>query len=135
MVWLIPTNSFLPRFDVANDRQLYLALMGPALIAAVPLARLHAGGAHRTVAARVAIASLLLVLAFATIMRNRDYRSEVALWERTSEASPMKPRVWNNLGYARQQAGDSDGARRAYREALRLDPTQWRARNNLDLLR
>jgi protein O-mannosyl-transferase len=130
-LWLVPTNSILPRADVANDRQLYLAMIGPALIIAVPLARLHA---HRASAGGAAIALLLLVLAFATIMRNRDYRSEVALWERTSEASPMRPRVWNNLGYARQQAGDVQGAKLAYREALRLDPTQWRARNNLDLL-
>ena len=131
VVWLIPTNSVLPRFDVANDRQLYLALIGPALICAVLLARLRA---HRPLAGTVAIASLLLVLASSTIMRNRDYRSEVALWERTSEASPNKPRVWNNLGYARQQAGDSEGAIRAYRRVLLLDPGHWRARNNLDLL-
>jgi protein O-mannosyl-transferase len=133
-VWLMPTNSFLPRFDVANDRQLYLALLGPALIVAVLLGRWHAGGARSALAAKAVTALLLLVLSFATVMRNRDYRSEVALWEHTSQASPNKPRVWNNLGYARQQAGDVQGAKQAYREALRLDPTQWRARNNLDLL-
>ncbi len=30
LLWLAPTNSFLPRLDPANDRQLYLALIGPA---------------------------------------------------------------------------------------------------------
>ncbi len=130
-VWLIPTNSVLPRLDVANDRQLYLALVGPALISAMLLARLHA---QRPWVGAVGIVLLLLMLASTTIARNRDYRSEVALWEHTSEASPRKPRVWNNLGYARQQAGDPQGAKGAYRQALLLDPTQWRARNNLDLL-
>ena len=31
---LLPTNSLLPRNDIANDRQLYLALIGPALLLA-----------------------------------------------------------------------------------------------------
>ncbi len=131
VIWLIPTNSVLPRADVANDRQLYLALIGPALIVALLLVRLHA---HRRWVGRVGIALLLGLLASTTLMRNHDYRSEVALWEHTSQASPEKPRVWNNLGYARQQAGDVQGAKRAYRQALLLDPQQWRARNNLDLL-
>ncbi len=131
VVWLIPTNSVLPRFDVANDRQLYLALVGPALLVAVPLARLHA---HRPRTAMLAIAALLLVLASATMRRNHDYRSEVALWQHTSLASPGKARVWNNLGFALQQAGDAQGAKRAYRQALQLDPAHGRARHNLDTL-
>jgi hypothetical protein len=131
VVWLIPTNSVLPRFDVANDRQLYLALVGPGLLVAVPLARLRA---HRPRMAALAIATLMLVLTSATMRRNHDYRSEVALWQHTSEASPGKARVWNNLGFALQQAGDAQGAKHAYRQALRLDPAHWRARHNLDAL-
>ena len=129
--WLIPTNSVLPRLDVANDRQLYLALIGPAFSIGVLLARLHA---HRPSAGKLGVALLVLVLAVATIARNHDYRSEVALWEQTALVSPHKPRVWNNLGHARQQAGDVAGAQRAYRHVLLIDPAHWRARNNLDLL-
>lgn len=131
MVWLIPTNSILPRIDVANDRQLYLAMPGPALLSAVLLARLRA---HRPRVAMLTAAVLLLVLTSATMRRNDDYRSEVALWQRTSQASPNKARVWNNLGFALQQAGDAEGAKRAYRQALLLDPTHARARHNLDTL-
>jgi len=131
VVWLIPTNSVLPRFDVANDRQLYLALMGPALLVAVPLARLRVR--HPRTAA-LALATLLLALTSTTMRRNHDYRSEVALWQHTSQASPGKARVWNNLGFALQQAGDAQGAKRAYRQALQLDPAHWRARHNLDAL-
>ena len=130
-VWLIPTNSVLPRLDVANDRQLYLALIGPAFSVGVLLARLHA---HRPFAGKLGVALLVPVLAVATIARNHNYRSEVALWEQTALVSPHKPRVWNNLGHARQQAGDLAGAQRAYRHVLLLDPAHWRARNNLDLL-
>ncbi len=130
-LWLIPTNSVLPRLDVANDRQLYLALIGPAFGVGVLLTRLRA---HRPSAAKLGAALLVLVLTLATISRNHDYRSEVALWEQTALASPHKPRVWNNLGLARQQADDAAGAERAYRHALLLDPAHWRAKNNLDFM-
>lgn len=125
---LLPTNGLVARFDLVNDRQLYLALAGPALVVAVALAYLPQRPA------RVAAALLVLVLGLATAVRNTDYRSEVALWEATVRASPGKARAWNNLGYARQQAGDVDRARDAYRRALELDPAYARAQVNLDRL-
>lgn len=128
-VWLLPTNSLLPRTDVANDRQLYLALAGPAL--------LLAGGVMR-LAPRRAFVPVLVILAAAllagTVNRNRDYRSEVALWEATARHSPGKARVWNNLGWAYEGAGRVDDARRAYDQALVLDPNDWKARANRELL-
>ena len=75
-----------------------------------------------------------LLLGAFTLFRNQDYRSEIALWEATVKHSPNKTRVWNNLGYARQQAGDIVGAKEAYQRVLVLDPMHWKAKNNLDLL-
>jgi len=127
-IWLLPTNSILPRIDVANDRQLYLALIGPALIVGGVLAKLPQ---PRRL---IAITAVALLLGASTLLRNQDYRSEIALWEATVKHSPSKARVWNNLGYARQQAGDFVGAKEAYQRALMLDPVHWKAKNNLDLL-
>jgi tetratricopeptide (TPR) repeat protein len=125
---LAPTNSVLPRVDVANDRQLYLALLGPAALFAAVLSRLPA----RPAAALGAL--LALTLGVFTVARNRDYRDEIALWTATVAASPAKARPWNNLGYALAQAGDIEAARHAYRRALALDPTHLRARFNLRML-
>ena len=125
-IFLLPTNSFLPRQDLANDRQLYLALIGPAWL----LGALLAG--WRPLALRVvAVGVLSGVLGLVTIARNADYRSERALWEASARDSPTKARVWNNLGYAREQAGDHDGALAAYRRALQLEPGHVKARGNL----
>ena len=56
-------------------------------------------------------------------------------WMRFSAAaSPGKARAWSNLGWARQQAGDPDGARGAYACALALDPGHAQAAINLSLL-
>jgi Flp pilus assembly protein TadD len=58
----------------------------------------------------------------------------VALWEATARHSPGKARVWNNLGWAYEGAGRVDDARRAYDQALVLDPNEWKARTNRELL-
>jgi len=126
---LLPTNSLLPRNDIANDRQLYLALIGPALALAAAWRIRHARWLRAAL-----IASLLMACAVATWQRNRDYRDEISLWEATASASPNKARVWNNLGYAYQLAGDRERALSAYARALALDPHYERARINWLLL-
>ncbi len=126
---LAPTNSLVARYDLASDRALYLALIGPALIIGVSL-----GSWRQWRDATSGAVALVLLLGVATFVRNLDYASEVALWEATVRASPAKPRAWNNLGYARQQAGDLAAARTAYEQALALDPDYARARINLDAL-
>jgi tetratricopeptide (TPR) repeat protein len=126
---LLPTNSLLPRLDVANDRQLYLAGLGPALIAAMALAHIRL----RAVSHALTLA-VLLMLATATASRNLDYRSERALWEATVSLSPHKARAWLNLGYACRLSGDLRAARAAYERALQIDPGYQQARINLRLL-
>ena len=37
LLWLAPTNSLLARLDLVNDRQLYVALAGPALLLAAAI--------------------------------------------------------------------------------------------------
>ncbi len=124
---LAPTNSLLPRLDAVNDRQLYLASIGPLALAGLALSLMPRG--------RVALAAALaLVLALGTVLRNRDYRSEVALWTETARLSPGKARAFNNLGFALQQAGRPEEARAAYERALALDPEHIPARINLKLL-
>lgn len=123
-VALLPTNSVLPRLDVVNDRHLYLALVGPALIVGHLVAA-------RTDGVRLgAVAAIVIILGVLTVHRNADYRTEIALWESTAVASPRKARVWNNLGYAYEQAGRRDEAIMAYDRALELDPDLWKARLN-----
>lgn len=123
---LLPTNSFMPRLDIANDRHLYPALIGPlwALLLCLPQRR----------CAHVALYLLALSWAAAVLVRNEDYRSERALWTRTVEQSPEKARAWNNLGMACQQAADRDCARAAFQQAMQLDPENTRPAVNLYFL-
>ena len=126
---LLPTNSFIPRLDVANDRQLYLASWGlfVAVAAGADLLR-EKWGAWRVTAVAVV---LVIALGGLTVSRNTVYRSEVALWGDTARKSPGKARPWNNLGYAYQQVGRFQDAESAYLRALQADPGYALARGNL----
>jgi hypothetical protein len=138
-VWLLPVNLLFPREDFANDRQLYLALVGPAWLMGVWSANLydwqHAPRAR--LAKRLAaglVAALLVVLGALTVARNRVYANEVRFWWATAQASPGKARVWNNLGYAYARICRDEDARTAFEQAVELDPHGMRARANLKLL-
>jgi tetratricopeptide (TPR) repeat protein len=124
---LAPTNSFVPRLDVANERQLYLALWGLA-VAVVFQVKASA------VAPRIAQGTLAIVLVAMVVIgvdRQLDYRSEVALWSASVREAPWNARAWNNLGYAHELAGERELAISAYRNAVELDPSDYRPAFNL----
>lgn len=131
---LLPTNSVMPRLDVANDRQLYLPSIGAFLIVGIASARSLASGAQRGLAARTLALCALLALGALTLSRNRDYRDEISLWSQTVRQSPMKARAYNNLGYAYFLAGCRAPALSSYQHALRLKPDYPIAQKNLESL-
>jgi len=128
---ILPTNSIVPRLDVANERHLYMASWGIFLAAgdAARLARASIPGKERWLRASAFAAAAILI--FFTVARNGVYRSEVVLWEETAHLSAGKARVHNNLGFAYHLAGEPDRAIPAYRRALGIDPGFRLARGNL----
>lgn len=126
IVQLIPLYLFLPRLDIANERQLYLAGWPLLLALSIELTlRLNVG------TLRVLAAALLLTFASLTVQRNQVYGSEQSLWQDTVQKSPDKARVHNNLGHAYLLAQRHDEARREFSTALQLDPRLFQARHNL----
>ena len=128
---LAPTNSLVPRLDVANERHLYLAAWGIFLVIGAAAERLLGSLRSDGRRAWAAILAGTVVLGCFTIARNDVFRSEISLWEETVKASPDKPRAYNNLGYAYQLDGQTGRAIRAYGDALRRDPANGRAQGNL----
>ena len=122
---LAPTNSIVPRLDVANDRQLYLASWGLFLALCIQLRRLP----------NFVFAGLVILFAATSVARQLDYRSEIALWESSVALAPWNARGHNNLGYAYQLAGRTEDARREYQIALALDPSHAKAKANLHFLK
>jgi tetratricopeptide (TPR) repeat protein len=130
---LLPTNSLLPRLDVANDRQLYLAVIGICYAGGLGVDSLLVRFRREWVVG-IAAGVVLLVLGVATVQRNQVYATAVDFWEDALIKSPHKARVANNLGFAYQQAGRLAEAKLAYQQAIEIDPEYWRARINLDVL-
>ena len=131
-LWLLPTNSILPRLDVANDRQLYVAMLGPAFLVAYGLDWISQ---KRGTFPFAAVAILALGLATATHLRNRVYYDEVSYWDDVAAKSPNNARAFNNLGYVLALDGRNEEAELAFRRALELAPGDVTATVNLSLLR
>jgi tetratricopeptide (TPR) repeat protein len=133
-IHLLPTNSIIPRLDITNDRQLYLASWGLFLPFSMELERIAGYLKPGTLLPAAATALLAFTLGLSTMSRNEVYHSEVALWEDTAQKSPRKARVHNNLGFAYYLSGRYGDAERSYLSALRLKPDDSLARNNLTFL-
>lgn len=131
ILWLPLAGFLLPRPEPANDRQLYLALAGPAALVGLWLA-----GPGRARAARLALAALLVAaLGGLSAARGLVYRDEATFWAEAVRAAPENPRAHANLGHALALAGREGEAEEALLRALSLDPGHYRAAVNLDLLR
>jgi hypothetical protein len=126
MLHLIPLHLFLPRLDIANDRQMYLAGWPICLSLAIELILLLSQRVFR-----ISVVAILATYSSLTVLRNRDYATEIALWEDTVMKSPHKARVHNNLGYAYLMAHRNIEAKREFVTALKIDPGLYKARYNL----
>lgn len=131
LLWLAPQGWWLPRPEPASERQLYLALLGPAWLAGVALCRLPGGRPLRA----GALAALALLLGGATARRSLVYRDEVTFWSDAAEKSPASARAHGNLGYALALACRPDEARDAFTRAAALAPDDPRWLVNRRLLR
>ena len=136
----------MPIRDLAFEHRMYLplaALIVPATVAAYLLierlarrppetdAPLGRAGGVIAIALVVAVAGTFGALTF---LRNRDYRSAIAIWKDTTDKRKDNARAWTSLGDAYLNAGDCDEAirclTRGYRIAARLvvalhQPRRW----------
>ena len=135
-VALAPSSSFVPvATQVAAERRMYLALAAVVTLAVVGAVRLAAALPVPAALRRRALAGLLvaavIALAVLTHLRNRDYRTALALWEDTVAKAPDNPRAHANLGQVLLAQGRVAEAVRSLRQAVALAPDEPRARSLL----
>lgn len=129
-LWLLASLFYLPYLAAlsppwgayAYDRYLYVPAMGLAWILAEALSRL-APARPRPIHALAGGGAVLLVVFFfhATIQeRNRVWSGNLELWRDVVAKEPRAGFGHFNLGVSLREAGDAEGARRSYEEALRL---------------
>ncbi len=130
-----PTSSFLPSFgEAAAERRMYLplaAVVTMVVVGAFLLGKRLLRRQSGIVLGCVAEGAVVLLLAFTTVQRNRDYNSEITIWRDTVEKRPNNARAHYNLGVSLDLAARMPEAVAQYEQALRIKPDYAEAQNNL----
>ena len=131
---LAPTSSFMPIADPIAEHRMYLplaAVVTGVVVVAFVLGKRFLRNQSGSVLGWVACGFVVVALAVLTIQRNRDYISDIALWDDTVAECPQNPRAHHNLGFALAQIGKIQEAIGQYEQALRIKPDYVDAHHNL----
>jgi protein O-mannosyl-transferase len=138
---LAPTSSIIPIVtQTMAEHRMYLALAAVVVLAVVAAHRLwerfspgrrspNAGLRHLVPGAALAI--VVIALGYATVERNRDYRSEISIWQDTVDKRPGNPRAEDGLGNALVTAGRTAEAIDHFERGLQVQPDYVSSHNNL----
>ena len=129
-VTLLPVSQIAPHHELMAEHYLYLPSVGFCLLAALGFEKLLASERTRSVATAV-LGILVLALSVRTVMRNRDWRDNVTLWEKTVLTAPNSSRAHDNLGTAYARQGQFRKAIVHFEEALAISPQNFHALHHM----
>lgn len=125
---LAPTSSVVPIVDTIFEHRIYLAMAAVLVLLVAGVCRwLGRGGCW-------ILAALAVALGFLTTIRNRDYRSELAIWTDTVAKRPDNARAYNNLGSLWLGRDNLAEAERCFQAAVKLRPGYPSANYNLGIV-
>ncbi len=134
---LAPSSSIIPLLEPMAEHRVYLASCGLFMAAGAGfwrlLGRVDLRGPTAALIPRVILVGLIIILALATVLRNRVWRDPVTLW---SDAIQNAPGVWAPhfaLGDAYKGKGHCAKALKHYRAAIKILPAEHRAHLNLGI--
>ena len=121
---LAPTSSIVPLpGQTEAERRMYLPL---AAVVALVVFSFHWAIGRLGMRPRRAMATLLPVVAAAlgwgTYQRNKDYQSELAIWEGAVQNGPLNDRAYLTRGSARWTDGQLEPALKDYDQCITLNP-------------
>ncbi|MFT4543177.1 MAG: tetratricopeptide (TPR) repeat protein [Planctomycetota bacterium] len=128
---LAPTSSIVPLAGaVVGEHRMYVPLAVMIGMLGVLVARLAPAAILRP-RSILMLAVFALPLGWKSYQRHGDFSSLVRIWEDTVIKRPENSRAWNTFGTALRAAGHDKAAIDAYRRALDLKPSEYRAAVNL----
>ncbi|MDE3083758.1 MAG: tetratricopeptide repeat protein [Verrucomicrobiota bacterium] len=122
---LAPTSLVPGPTQMIVEHRMYLPL---AAVIALAVGGIHALGRLRSI---VVFAAIAVVIGLLTERRNRDYRSDLAIWSDTVAKRPNNAIAHYNLGTALFDAGRFAEAISHFQEAMRLKADYLLVRNNI----
>ncbi len=130
-----PTSSVVPVVtQTGAEHRMYLPLAAVVVLAVLgvhALARRHPPLGPRIAAAFLVLATL--ALGTRTVLRNRDYRDHLTLWQTVVDRWPHSPRGLNDLGIALMKLGRIEEAISRYEAAIGLERSYPEGHNNLGI--
>jgi protein O-mannosyl-transferase len=130
LIGLLPVMNFFPGYLVMFEKYTYLASVGFCLSLSFLLISFLKNKKFQT----PTLIFLILILIFystLTFLRNKDWQSEISIWEKTAKQSPKNGLVFFKLGTAYQQEELTKKAQDAYQKAIGLNPQMPFAYTNL----
>lgn len=126
-VTLAPASSFIPvATEVGAERRMYLPMAAVITLAVLTVEWVLSRSVSRKPARRAASVALLataaLILATATVQRNREYRDPLVLWRTVISRYPHG-RAYYNLGVEQARLHQTTEALESYRIAAADFPT------------
>ncbi len=137
-VVLAPTSSFIPIRDPLFEHRMYLPLASILTLAVfgghrflkVLSARRWISSKSGTAIAIIASVVATSVLTFAAVRRNRDYRTDLGMWQDIVTKRPGNVRARYNVGTRLLDENRLAEAEASLREALRINPRHNRTYEN-----
>jgi protein O-mannosyl-transferase len=131
---LAPTSSLAPMRQALFEHRMYLSLAAVVVLAVigceVAVRKLASLPVHRVALGGCMAIAVVAVLAALTHDRNRDYHTELGMWQDAVVHRPANPLAHTFLGNALQALGRPGDAIPHYRKALQLDPGYAEGHNN-----
>ncbi|HYP27181.1 MAG TPA: tetratricopeptide repeat protein [Blastocatellia bacterium] len=120
-VLLLPVSQIIPHHELVADHYLYLPMACVGLLAARLVEKFSAADAESRRLAYAGVLVVCAVFAVLTIMRNREWKDELSVWQANYESVPNSPRAAHNFGGLLMRR-DPRRAEELFRQALANDP-------------
>jgi tetratricopeptide (TPR) repeat protein len=138
---LAPSSSVVPLWNLSAEHRMYLPLASVLTVTVLSgygvygMLRRRSPSAGRVAAVALGCAAMIAVaaLAFATALRNEDYR-DMRIWQDTVDKAPWNPEAQFMFGARLGLAGRTDEAILHLKKAVALNPRHAKARDDLAIL-
>ena len=114
LILYLPISNIIPVGYSMADRYMYMPLAGLGIAVA--------GLLESTPSARAPMAAWVVILSLLTVVQNRYWRNEFALWEHAVTVNPQSSVAQESAAHSAMLNGDLALARTRISEAIRLNP-------------
>ncbi len=126
---LAPSSSIVPIADLAFEHRMYLPLACVLILLVLGIFQLTSQlklQPQQLAMLRTALVLLpAILLGGRTMLRNRDYASEMGMWQLIARQRPANARAYKNIAHIFHHAGQRKLAIQNYERAIELDPKSY----------